>query len=211
MSRQSGNSQCKSYSRSTLKFEPEFDGPIAGWAVNYIKKNLWRFTPFLDFDDLYQEAYIKFQYVADKYPEVVEPKHFMSLFKISLINHFHSLSWKRTNTQQMLLYESDTDGVYEEMIASMVDPSSEADIIFNVLVNEAPKEIQELLKVILNETIKKHFRKRHPKGTSKGGQFVLTKLSGLYKRETTNEFFCRLINCNSKDVNLVTMLQKHFG
>jgi len=241
MSRQAGNGRCKKRSRSTLKFEPEFDGPIAGWAVNYIKQNLWRFTPFLDFDDLYQEAYVKFRYVADKYPEVVEPQHFMSLFKISLVNHFHSLSWKRMEERKVIVhecdYDNDAEDCYSKMARAMKDPISEVAMIFNVVVNEAPKEMQELLlsvlaneapkeirkplSIMMNKKVKKNFIKRHPKGSFRGGRFasensvrwnrVAEHQKGLRTRETTNDLLCRLAKCDSETANLVLRFSKHFG
>ena len=75
---------------------PQWEGAIEGWTINFITRNLWRTTPHHDFDDLYQDGYIYFITCKARYPEVVDPPHFMRLYQISLQNHLHTLSSERT-------------------------------------------------------------------------------------------------------------------
>lgn len=92
--------------RRKLKFIPRFEGPIEGWAKNYITKNRWRVEDYIDFDDLMQDAYEYFLIVRDRYPDITEPKHFMALFKRCLSNHFHDLSKTRTRHENTMAVET---------------------------------------------------------------------------------------------------------
>ena len=77
--------------REKLNFIPEWTGSIEGYAVNHIKKHLWRMRNKYEFEDLYQEAFIAFDQVKKHYPYVRTPQHFMALYKTTLWHHFVDL------------------------------------------------------------------------------------------------------------------------
>ena len=78
--------------RRQISYIPSWEGPIAGWTYTYIKKNLWRVAYLCEFDDLVQDSYVKFLTCKERYPAVVCPKRFMSLYKRSVINMLNTLS-----------------------------------------------------------------------------------------------------------------------
>jgi len=79
-------------------------------ALSLIKKNMWRMPCDYDHDDLYQEAYVIFMKVSDRY--VFDgPAHAMSMFGLCFQNRLTDLASIRTarNELQMISWE-DSDG-----------------------------------------------------------------------------------------------------
>lgn len=72
--------------RRVSPWRPKWEPEIRGWAFNYIRQNKWRYEHIHDIEDLMQDAHLVFLKVAEAYPRVVEPRHFMSLYKTSLRN-----------------------------------------------------------------------------------------------------------------------------
>jgi DNA-directed RNA polymerase specialized sigma24 family protein len=58
----------------------------------YIRKHKWRVDSIYDTDDLLQEARLLFYKLAEYYPRVIDPPHFMALYKRTLSNFFHDQS-----------------------------------------------------------------------------------------------------------------------
>lgn len=124
--------------RNRLEFFPKFDGPIKGWAINYINKQLWRMDSYIEFDDLLQDAFEYFLQVKKKYPDVDNPRHFMSLFQSCLRNHFHDLAKQRQRHITIEDYCKDT--------------SSEEDMDMLLLeFAECPQLVHELALVLNNK------------------------------------------------------------
>lgn len=70
----------------------EFSGVYLTWVFKYIDRHFWRFSACYDREDLVQEAAVKFYYCKKKYGENCGSRHFMSLFKTAVRNHFHDLA-----------------------------------------------------------------------------------------------------------------------
>jgi DNA-directed RNA polymerase specialized sigma24 family protein len=129
---------------------PVYDGPIAGYVVNFIRKNQWRTARTHEFDDLKQEAYIVFMRVAEKYPDMDTPQHFMALFKMAWTNHFTDLANKHTNQSfqvQMPVYRGE-DGEEAMEMDMAGDLNNDGELA--VLLNEAPSEVVAVLNLFLS-------------------------------------------------------------
>ncbi len=72
-----------------LPWSPSWQGPVQQWSAKFIKANKWRCDRIYDFEDLMQEAHLIFLRISDKYPRIIEPRHFMGLYKVALSNWFH--------------------------------------------------------------------------------------------------------------------------
>lgn len=121
-------------------YKHEFAGPIEGYAVNYIRKHHWRVAATMEFEDCKQEAYLIFRRVLRLYPHC-EPKHFMALFKVALLNDMNT--WAKR------------DGVHRELLelhGESITPPWEADGIGNLLIaiRQAPAEVKAVLNLIFN-------------------------------------------------------------
>ena len=100
-------------------FIPQWEGAIEGWTVNYANDQLWRVSPVLDTDDLYQQGYVIFCRCKARYKNLEDPQHFMALYKTSFTNFVHDMSKKRTGDQAVKLdYEN-------RLRSSLLDQSKE--------------------------------------------------------------------------------------
>lgn len=89
--------------RKTVEvWKPEWEPKVRGWALKYIRENKWRFEHLHDVDDLMQDAYLVFLKVCDSYPRVVDPPHFMSLYKRSLSNFLTDRSREYARKQNII-------------------------------------------------------------------------------------------------------------
>lgn len=108
-------------------WEPEWNNEIIGWTRKFVIQNRWRTETYNDIDDLMQDAHIVFLKVRDKYPQVTEAAHFMSMYKTSLWRHFMDRGRKLKNdilierylSQQFLAYDK-TLGYSETRLQEML-------------------------------------------------------------------------------------------
>src|SRR5260221_11573880 len=75
--------------REHVGFSPEWGNEFAKYATNLHKAQKWRVDPMLDLEDLLQDAFLIFTKIKVTYPRVIEPRHFMALYKRALINSLH--------------------------------------------------------------------------------------------------------------------------
>lgn len=84
-----------------------WEGPIKGFAVNYINVQFWRLQDeYESVDEALQEAYVIFHRIRMRYRGVVDSQaHFMALFKTALCNHVTNVARKSINSRT-IRYES---------------------------------------------------------------------------------------------------------
>ncbi len=187
--------------RQRLDFVPEFDGAISGWAVNHIKRNYWRVASRYEFQDLIQEAWIIFDRTRDHYPHVNNPAQFFSLFRTTFINHIHDLAINSMTERDLVVDVSDEDLSFEDILSNIVGDSPNAGFA-NVLFSQAPQELKLLLHSMLDDAKRGLFRQKMKR---------LDPGHRLSERETTNEYWCRIVGLDATKVDLVDMLNEHFG
>jgi len=134
-------------------YVPEWKGPIEGYVMNQLAKQLWRVRPLLEHEDAMQEAYVVFLRCAARYPLMDTPQHFMALFKVSWANEFTDWSNKATNARKAMpmsdLNRMDEDG---EMNDAPIDSVGETDNMgaLSLMVKQAPREVLMVLSLFLN-------------------------------------------------------------
>jgi len=74
--------------RVRASYTPQWSD-VQAWAAKTISQNKWRCDRILDPEDLLSEAYLVFAKVANKYPRVIEQRHFFALFKTAFKNYLH--------------------------------------------------------------------------------------------------------------------------
>ena len=146
----------------------QWKGGIVGYAVNYLARNAWRVRGEMELDDMLQSAYLLFVKLQCRYPDA-SPQEFMGLWKASLRNWLNNMAFSAGAVARR---RTRTDGVedaweYDQGIA---------DLEWRWQEEEAPPEVVKLLDAVAD-------RKRSQK-------HLPVFESG--KRETTNEFLCRL-------------------
>lgn len=110
-----------------------WDGPIKGYAVNFLNTQFWRIAyEYENVDEALQDAYLIFHRIRQRYRGVVKSEpHFMALFQTALSNHVINLSRKLMHRRN-LLYESsllDTEGGSSLPEMEVLDEKSFRDII----------------------------------------------------------------------------------
>ena len=124
----------------------------------------------MGFDDLMQDCLEYFYICKDKYPHVNDARWFMSLYKRCVCNHFYDLAVERTEAKEYTAYVSHRD-----------EAQGFDDCLHDILIDKAPMDIRAVLIALVEDgadyinLAQGKFRTRRTK-----------------KRETTNEYLCRL-------------------
>lgn len=162
-------------------WEPEWSGPFIGWTKAYIRQNRWRLEPGLyDDDDLMQEGYVKFLHMVNTYPLVVEPAHFMALYKTAFRNLFWDLSRKNRDRNQ----------ANEQGLSILYGLDEQLDLSTEIMLAEAPVEVRLLLSAFEDEEILAELQKPQRE-------------NNFQPREGLNARICRLMGFDPEEVNLV--------
>lgn len=128
---------------------PEWKGPIEGYVVNSVTKNLWRVSTTHERADLMQEAYIVFLRCASKYAIIDTGAHFMSLFKTAWSRHLHDLSNKARSSKMMVSesnFDQEDDSEWRRDHVGELDNDGR----LAVLMRQAPREVLLVLNLFLN-------------------------------------------------------------
>ena len=161
--------------RRVRLFQPQWKGPIEGWTVKAAVRAEWRVAPELEADDLLQEGFLLFAKCRDYYTtgvgrQVVDAQHFMSLYMASFNNLVNTLATKRSRRKLVTLdFEEDS------FVDARADMFGEADI--RLLLEDAPTQrVRKAVKRLLADPDNRPVMFQWSTG----------------KRETTNEYLCRL-------------------
>jgi hypothetical protein len=132
---------------------PKWDGVFEGWARNFVKKNYWRVSDILTYNEALQECATKFAQVIDRNRgKPSDPPEFMAAFQIAVINRFNTLSVKNTHNRELktlnadieyLLYPQSTPAD-SAASANLAGASEELWTVLDALFN-APRELRELM------------------------------------------------------------------
>ncbi len=171
--------------RVRFKFLPQWEGAIQGYAINYIERNGWTVKgPGYDEHDLLQEAWVVFDKVEKAYPAVVDPPHFMALFKTALRNHFINLAKKKMREPVPLTLSTNPSD--EEASGIELEGPSFLNRVDEAFFREdAPEPVRRLIRRLVEGSV--DIRYQWSEKT----------------RETTREFLARVSGYNSTVVELV--------
>jgi len=131
-----------------LRYRPVWSGAVSGYAVTYVKRNIWKLRGEYTFEDGLQEAYLVFLKLKQRYI-VDNGAWFMALFKRSLSNRFINLAGKATAHSVEVHPEPLEDG--EECDYFDMLPSSDGNYGECMLfIKEAPREVRRVLDLFIN-------------------------------------------------------------
>ncbi len=165
--------------RVTLEWEPQWEPEIRNWASKLIKKNKWRYDPILEHIDLLQDAYIQFLVVKDAYPRVVEPQHFMSLYKTTLLRHLCDEANRNIRRKELYIQTDFDVNVFADELIKELDN----DGYLSILIKQAPADIRSVLELFNNDDVLEKLREPYHR-----------LYNGVSPRETLNERLCSLIS-----------------
>lgn len=198
--------------RKTIQFTPTWQGPIENYVLRHVRANVWRTLPELDGDDLYQEAYLVFMRICDRYPEVGCLEHFLGLFIVSWKNRLHQLASDRTAKKEVRVSSAGEDDT--DMLAVLACGIHQNDVELRENIERAPLE----LRLILREYYKTVCHPGEVIDKRGAAAFVApthpdfaqqTSLPDIWKcPKAANDRLCRIYNLSPDKVDLVGQLRK---
>lgn len=178
---------------------PFEDTPLEGYVKNYLKKHHWKIARILDFDDAVQEAaelHYRLLFRLHRSNSTIEnDKHMMSLFKTSWSRHFITLSNKATEVATEIAinrFENEEEDATLDIDELGVAGDLNNDGYLWTLVEEAPKEVKQVLNLLLNPSP------------------ALEKAYGSKRGRTTNQWLCALLGYDSTKIDLVKTVETYF-
>mgnify|MGYP001572231057 CR=1 FL=1 len=91
-----------------------------------------------------QDAYLAFHKVSESYPRVIDPRHFMALYKTTLRNKMHDHARYVLRKRECVeITSKDVSELFEERIGDVTNYGYVA-----ALLNEAPEELKMALALI---------------------------------------------------------------
>lgn len=181
---------------SSRKYSPQWNGPIEGYVVNFMKRNQWRVQSHMEYEDCIQEAYYIFLRLKHKYGRLDTPQHFMALYKTTLTNEFNDLVAKSVKYRVEVL-ENKLDGYYDMLIDTVAGDSNN-DGELSIMMEQAPGEIKLVLQLMLTAPVE-----------------VLEMFAGSWKqRGKTKEFgnahLCEILGLPKK-TNIIDAFTDYFN
>ena len=160
-------------------FAKEFTGVTKKWSA----AQRWRLKSGGDEDDLFQEAWLVFRRVVDRYPHATSRRHVMRLYQTSLFRRAHDLAAKEWVVPEM------NDETGEPVDPDSCIGSGQEELEWAVTCLSAPVAVLEALKrlVTVNPKLLHHRRYVADPLTSRR-----TRRSKMV-RETTTEMLARVL------------------
>jgi len=173
---------------SSRKYNPLWKGFIEGFVVNYLKKNYWRVESYMTYEDVMQEAHLKFLYVKSKYTALKTPQHFMALYKRAFINEFNDFAILATKHRHEVCEEAQDEEVSGEL-------ANDGEL--SVMIEQAPSDVKLVLQLLLTAPVE-----------------VLDMFSSVWKkrgkyRDFGNEHLCEILGLEGK-TDIVGKINKYF-
>lgn len=157
----------------------------------------------MSFDDAYQEAYVKFLELRTKYlGHIDSPRWFMALYKTALANRITDFANESNRYRRQVCFTDlgDTmapDGQlvsYQELLLGDEDTAA----LFELRLEKSPPEVRQVLTLLVNS---------RPDMV----EAIAETWNGSGKRkEDGNQFLCRLLGYDHREVDLVERVRDYF-
>ncbi len=172
-----------------------WEGEIEGYVVKTLHRELWRFVKIMSFEDAYQEAYVKFMEIAERYSGKVDnPRWFMSLYKVALANRITDFANIRNRMRRLVCFsemQDENDPIpYEEKLLGSED-TAYSEMLLEEVLEDAPEHVRQVLTLLANmdtEMLSVIAQSWEQRGK---------------RKEDGNEFLCKMLGYNCRQVDLL--------
>lgn len=193
--------------------DPYLDAGMRGFIVNTARKEYWRVAEWYALEDLIQDGYLCYAKCHARYvgrvteghrflpaqnPDRDSIRHMMGLVRTAYCNYIVDLAKKHMKVPTRAVSQMVGDVGGEAAVWDKLLPSAPEASTLWTLVLSAPAELKELITILASDGAQALNFERRGRG----------KLSA---RETTNEFYCRLLRLDPKQRDIVTELRSYFG
>lgn len=144
-------------------YTPCWTGPIEGYSINVVRRAWPQLSASYEFEDLLQEAYIKFLMCSRRYRgKVTNAAWFMSLYKCALCNHLASLASRNARYSftefKDITHNTCSEPDFLECSCETIEvllnlPAEMQTVLSNLIagVKAKPQQAQELKKYLIQE------------------------------------------------------------
>ena len=172
---------------------------MRGWIANFARKNYWRVCSWYSLEDLIQDGYMCFAKCRSRYREKFDTdnptkdqrRHFQALVKTTFSNHISDLALKNRQLPMQpvsaLAAVGESDTWFEDKLSAEAPAAT-----VTALLAGAPAELRALLVALTGDVSE-----------------CIQRLGG--RRETTNEFWCRLVGADPAERDLRRELQEYLS
>jgi hypothetical protein len=144
--------------REKLSFQPTWTETQKKWSKGFINQHKWRVDRMYGDDDLLQEAWITFNYVANCYPRCMCPEHFNRLFKRAMINKMNDRSCRVKRRRDSPEGAISCD--ITEVLAGRIGETTNGGYMAAIL-DEVPEELKLVMSMALRGEFDTSVRKRN--------------------------------------------------
>lgn len=153
------------------------------------------------FDDVYQEAYLKFMEIEARYAGAIDsPQWFMSLFKTALANKITDLANAAQRLRRQVCFtelehplEDAAILSYQESLVGDQDTGAELEL----KIDRAPYEVRQVLTLVTQSN--PVLRRAMSETWSRDGK----------RMDGGNQFLCKMLGYNPRQVDLVELVQSY--
>ena len=198
--------------------DPYLDDFMHGYIRATAKLEYWRVRDWCDFEDLVQEGYYCFAKCRAKYielpdnPGIGEKKWLMCLVKTTFQRHIrYTLAGKmRYGHEEPVSQLSGPEESYEDTWSRLLPPNPEEATLAHLL-STLPSELSQLMRILAGDTAEVLGIRRKKTALRWHGNRLRAEKLRRQRRETTNEYYCRLVGLDPARVNLVEQIKEHFS
>jgi len=193
----------------------DIDESARRWMIKYARKNFWRVAAWYELDDLIQDGLMCWWHVRRRYADIAEMRHIMSLFQRTYINHVHQMANKRSAGHWFSHACGEEIAVTEECVEDVsiaggghVDPAADEAI----LISEAPVDVRKLIvEIVQHPELTGSPCRRRMSGSPRRPRMISGSAgpTRMTRRETTNEWLCRIAGLDPTQFDLRSRLLAH--
>lgn len=186
--------------------DPYLDKGMKGFIVNVARKEFWKVASYYEFQDLVQDGYLCYSKCKQRLharlqvenPTKEQRREVQAFVARAFFNHISTLASKR-----MGVHEQPVSSLLSEEANSETElwdkllPSTPEEGTLRTLLASAPAEIKQLAMLLASDGLSLLGFERKRKGRR-------------LLRETTNEYYCRLVGRNPETDDLVGRVRAYF-
>lgn len=164
----------------------DWSGVVEGYTKNQSVRFIKGFSySWFEVSDLMSEGYIVYSKIKEKYKEISEPAHLMSLYKTALKNRFAEIAKDLLTDKEHLI-------TFDSWKLPSLDNTE-----FMAIVTNAPTEVKETLMLMLDT----------PKEMAESLGLNVKRRRGFQN----NPLVCKLLGYDPAKINVVKLFKEYFS
>lgn len=199
------------------------DAGMRGWIFRTAVENVYKIAGYR-VEDLVQDGYMCFYKCRNRYvgvrglrkrdgtpcrylpkrPDKEARKHFQALVKTAFGNHISTLATRHPASSERLMVDMVHPLQTEEQVWDTLMPPEQEVASVSALLEAAPGEIKRLFALLVDDALEFAGYRRRVGELEDSGRYRLK-----WRRETNNEYFCRLLKLPS-NYDIVGQVENYF-